>query len=49
MAKSFRSWLYWLAKLMDDVNAVSKGKVGKRIGRRSAGKVSGRILRKLFK
>ncbi len=44
-----RSFLYWLARLMGDVNAVNKGKVGKRIGRRVAGRMTGKGLRKLFK
>ena len=38
-----------MARLMGDVNAVKKGKVGKRIARRVAGKVTGRNLGKLFK
>jgi len=34
---------------MGDVNAVQKGKVGKRIAQRAAGKATGRSLGKLFK
>lgn len=45
----FRSMLYIIARLMGDVNAVKKGKVGKRIARRAAGKATGRSLGKLFK
>ena len=45
----FRRLLYTLAKLMGDYNAVKKGKVGKRAGRRAAGKVTGKAMRKLFK
>lgn len=45
----FRSFLYTLARLLGDVNAVSKGRVGRRLGRRAAGKITGRGLRKLFK
>ncbi|KKL28098.1 hypothetical protein LCGC14_2378550 [marine sediment metagenome] len=45
----FRSFLYTLAKLMGDVNAVKKNKVGRRAGRRVAGKITGRGLRRLFK
>lgn len=45
----FRSLLYFLAKLLGDVQAVSKGKVGKRIVRRGTGKVAGKGFRKLFK
>jgi len=46
---SFRSFLYWLGKLLGDINAVNKGRVGRRIGRRIAGKATGRGLGKLFK
>ena len=45
----FRGLLYSLAKLMGDYNAVKKGKVGKRMGRRVAGKATGKAMRKLFK
>ncbi len=44
-----RSALYTIARLMGDVNAVQKGKVGKRIARRAIGKATGRSLGKLFK
>ncbi len=44
-----RGLLYTIARLMGDVNAVKKGKVGKRVGRRAAGKLTGRGLGKLFK
>lgn len=44
-----RSILYGLAKFLGDVNAVRKGIVGKRVGRRIAGKATGRFLGKLFK
>jgi len=44
-----RSALYTIARLMGDVNAVKKGKVGKRVARRADGKVTGRSLGKLFK
>ena len=45
----FRGLLYTLAKLMGDYNAVKKGKVGKRVQRRVAGKATGRAMRKLIK
>ena len=41
--------MYKVVRLMGDVNAVKKGKVGKRIARRAAGKATGRTLRKLLK
>ncbi len=44
-----RSLLYGLAKIFGDVNAVKKKKVGKRIARILAGKVTGRGLGRLFK
>ncbi len=44
-----RGFLYWLARILGDVNAVKKGKVGKRVARRVTGKATGRTLRKLIK
>jgi len=44
-----RSFLYAFARFLGDVNAVKKGKVGRRIARRAAGKITGRALRRLFK
>ncbi|MFZ4454311.1 hypothetical protein [Salibacterium aidingense] len=44
-----RSALYFFAKILGDANAVKRGKVGKRIGRRLAGKGTGRLLGKLFR
>lgn len=44
-----RNALYKVARVMGDVNAVKKGKVGKRVARRAAGKATGRTLRKVIK
>ncbi len=47
-----RGLLYTLARLLGDVSAVSSGdpkKMVKRVGRRGAGRVTGKALRKLFK
>lgn len=44
-----RGLLYGLGKLLGDVSAVQKGTVGKRVARRAAGKVTGRLPGKLFK
>ncbi|MDA7027514.1 hypothetical protein PJ311_13050 [Bacillus sp. CLL-7-23] len=41
--------MYKSAKILGDVNAVKKGKVGTRIARRAAGKTTGKLLGKLFK
>ncbi|MFB4167063.1 hypothetical protein [Virgibacillus sp. JSM 102003] len=46
---NIRKLLYGLAKILGDVNAVKKGKAGKRVGRRIAGKGTGKMLGKLFK
>ncbi|MFW6056862.1 MAG: hypothetical protein ACOC9B_06100 [Chloroflexota bacterium] len=46
---NMRSFLYTIARLMGDVNAVKKGRVGKRVARRTAGRATGRALGKLFK
>ena len=44
-----RSWLYRIARILGDVNAIKKGLIARRIARRAAGKVTGRMLGKLFK
>lgn len=44
-----RGLLYRLARMLGDVNAVQKGRVGRRVSRRVAGRHTGRALRKLFK
>lgn len=44
-----KSLIYKLLRISNDINAVKKGKIGKRIGRRVAGRGSGKIIRKLFK
>ncbi len=44
-----RSCLYLIARLLGDVNAVRRGRVGRRIARRAAGKATGRLFAKIFK
>lgn len=44
-----RGLLYKLAKLLGDLSALSSGKPGKRIIRRTTGKATGRVFKKLFK
>lgn len=39
---------YRALKYSNDVNAVRKGRVTRRIGRRVAGKATGRLFRKIF-
>lgn len=43
-----KNLLYKLLKYSNDVNAVKKGKTGRRIGRRLAGKATGKIFKRLF-
>ena len=44
-----RSFLYRLARLLGDISAVRRGKIHRRIARRTAGKYAGGLLRSLFK
>jgi hypothetical protein len=44
-----RSVLYLIARILGDVNAIQKGKIEQRIGRRVLGKVFGRLIRSIFK
>lgn len=46
---ALRSFLYQFARLLGDINAVKRGTVAKRVERRVAGKITGRILRGLFR
>lgn len=47
--KEFQKLMYALLKIMNDVNAVNKNKVGRRIGRRVTGKITGKAMGKIFK
>lgn len=44
-----RGWLYFIARLLGDVNAAKRGTVGKRMARRVAGKLTGRGLGRFFR
>jgi len=44
-----RGLLYLLARILGDINAIQKGKAGKRIARRMVGKITGRGIGRLFK
>lgn len=46
---SVRSALYRLARFLGDVQAVKRGRVGKRLARRAAGRMTGRGLGRLFR
>lgn len=45
----FRSFLYGLARLLGDVTAIKRGKIGERIGRRVTGRLFGRIMGAIFR
>ncbi len=49
MLRELRSFLYMVARLLGDINAVSKGKVGRRIVRRVVGRKSGKLLGRLLR
>lgn len=42
-----RSLLYKTARVLGDIDAVKKGKVGKRVKNRLLGKLTGKLLKKL--
>jgi hypothetical protein len=44
-----RGVMYQLGRILGDVNAVQKGKVGRRVGRRYTGRVTGRGLGRMFR
>jgi hypothetical protein len=41
--------LYKLLALSNDVNAVKRGRVGRRVGRRIYGKATGRMAARIFR
>lgn len=43
-----RGFLYRLARMLGDLQAARRGRVGRRLGRRAAGRLTGRWLRRLF-
>lgn len=45
----FRSFLYAFAKLLGDINAVRRNRVGRRIGYRLSGKLAARGLGRLWR
>jgi hypothetical protein len=44
-----KSLLYRLLRLSNDLKAVRRGRIGRRVGRRIYGKATGRLARKLFR
>lgn len=46
---TFRSFLYWLARFLGDVNAIQKGRIVPRISNRIVGRLSARILSRIWR
>lgn len=46
---NLRRIFYMIARILGDVNAAKKGRLGKRVARRAAGRSTGKVLRRLFK
>ncbi|WP_179295411.1 hypothetical protein [Bacillus sp. FJAT-45350] len=46
---SLKSKINKILRIWNDIDAVRKGRVGKRIGRRVVGRATGKAMRKLFK
>lgn len=44
---ALKSLIYALLRLMNDFNAAKRGKIPRRIARRTAGKATGRLFRRL--
>gem|GEM_PF-555435 len=44
-----RGLLYLIARLLGDLQAVRRGRVGRRVARRAAGRLTGRGLGRLFR
>lgn len=44
-----RSLLYAIARLLGDLGTARRGIVGRRVARRAAGKVTGRLFRKVVR
>jgi len=49
MINKIRSVLYIVAKILGDINAVRKGKIGQRIARRIVGKQTQKWMNRMFK
>jgi len=45
---SWKSWMYRFLAFTNDVNAVKKRRVPRRIARRAYGKATGRLARRIF-
>ena len=46
---SLRTVLYAIARILGDINAVKRGRIGQRIGRRIVGRITGRLIGRMFR
>lgn len=44
-----KNLIYKILRISNDINAIRRGKIGKRVGRRVYGRMSGNMMRKFFK
>ena len=44
-----KSTIYKLLRLNNDLNAIRRGRIGRRVARRAYGRATGRAARRLFK
>jgi hypothetical protein len=49
MKKNVRGLLYMVARVLGDLSAARKGRIGRRVGRRAVGKWSSKVIGKFFK
>lgn len=46
---NIKSTIYKILRISNDINAIRRGRIGKRIGRRIVGRITGKGIRRLFK
>jgi hypothetical protein len=46
---TIKSLIYKLLRLSNDINAVRRGRAGRRVARRAYGRATGRLARRLFR
>jgi hypothetical protein len=44
-----RSFLYFFARLLGDISAIRRGRIGARIRNRIVGRITGKLLGRLFR
>lgn len=44
-----RNMLYKVSRILGDINAVQKGKIGQRIARRATGRLTNNLINKIFR